>query len=253
MNKVSAVIITLNEEKNIKKCLETVKWADEIVVVDAFSKDGTEKICRQYTDRVYKNEFKGFSSQKNYALGKAENDWVFFIDADERVTPELKAQLDAVRQGAASAVAGYRIPRKNYFFGKWVKHGGLYPDLSVRFFKKSKGRFRDTLVHESVVVDGETGCIGAPLLHYTYEDKNDFINRARFYASLWTREMRGQGRKAGLQGLLLNPLFTFLKMYFFKAGFLDGKNGFTVCCLYAYYTFLKYSGLRGLSSKKGEK
>jgi len=253
VQKLSVIIITKNEEKNIRACLESVRWADEIVVVDSLSTDGTAGVCRQYTEKVFGREFRGFSEQKNYALDRAANDWVLCVDADETVTGELRSEIDSIIKAPGIPCNGYLVPRKNFFFGKWARHCGLYPDYSVRLFRKSKGRFGDTLVHEHVVLDGKAGKTKGHLLHRTYENREDFEERSALYAELWAQERHARGKKAAWFKPGLNPLFTFFRMFFLKSGFLDGRDGFLISRLYSRYTFLKYAGLRRLWKKQGIK
>ena len=241
MEKLSIVIITHNEADNIKDCLETVMWADEIVVLDSFSEDETVQLCRQYTDKIFQSKFTDFSLQKNMVLGRASNEWVLSLDADERVTSQLKARIVSIISEDSEEYAGYYVPRENYFFGKWIKHCGLYPDYVLRLFRRSKGRFQDKLVHESVILEGNAGYLGEPLEHYTYKSIDDFIKRMEHYAALSVKQMRKEKKKSRWYNLMINPLAIFLKMYFLKKGFLDRSPGFIVCVLYTYYVFLKYA------------
>ncbi len=243
MRKLSVVIITRNEANNIEECLESVKWADEIVVLDSFSNDETVNICRRYTEKIYQSKFTNYSLQKNMVLDRATNDWVLSVDADERITPRLKTQIIKVINEESEEYAGYHIPRRNYFFGEWVRHCGLYPDYVLRLFRKSKGRFRDKMVHESVKLNGKAGRIEEPLEHYTYACINDYIDRMKRYSSLFVQQMRRDNKKSRWYNLIVNPTAAFIKMYFLKKGFLDGKLGFIVCVLYSYYAFLKYAML----------
>lgn len=243
MKKLSVIIITHNEEDNIEECLESVKWADEIVVLDSFSEDETVNICRRYTDKIFQSKFTNFSLQKNMVLDRATNDWVLSIDADERITPRLKTQIVMVINEESKEYSGYYIPRRNYFFGEWVRHCDLYPDYVLRLFRKSKSRFRDKMVHESVSLKGKAGWIEQPLEHYTYGSINDFIDRMKRYTTLSVQQMRRDGKKSRWYNLIVNPGAAFLKMYFIKKGFLDGKLGFIVCVLFSYYAFMKYAKL----------
>ncbi|MBI5407894.1 MAG: glycosyltransferase family 2 protein [Nitrospirae bacterium] len=236
---VSVVIITKDEDQNIEDALKSVSDAQEIIVVDAFSADKTVEICRKYTDKVYQLEWQGFARQKQTAVDYAKGQWVLVLDADERVTPELKSEI--VQAISNTDSSGFYIPRENYFIGKWIKHGGWWPDHTLRLFRKDKGRFEIREVHEKVVVDGKTSHLKNPLKHFTYRSMSDFIARAENYSTLAARELKKKGRCAGVFSLTVKPLATFLKMYFLRLGFLDGTRGLILAVLYGYYTFLKYA------------
>lgn len=248
--KITVTIIALNEEDNIRACLESVKWADEIIVSDSGSADKTKEICRGYGAKVFDDAWHGFGKQKNICAGRAKNLWVFNIDADERATPELKDEIfKALSSGGA---AGYLMPRKNFFGGTWVRHCGWYPDYNLRLYRKDKGRFSERRVHEAVTVDGRTSRLNGALIHHTYRDVADYLKRMDRYSSLSAEEMLKNGKKAGFTDLYLRPVFTFLKMYFLKLGFLDGRLGLLLSRLYARYTFEKYYKLRAMQTALGE-
>jgi glycosyltransferase involved in cell wall biosynthesis len=236
---VSVVIVTKNEEVNIEDALKSVSDASEIVVVDSFSSDRTVEICRQYTDKVFQHEWQGFAGQKQTAVDYAEGPWVFILDADERVTPELKAEIVSSISKADSN--GYYMPRENYFIGKWIKHSGWWPDHTLRLFKKDKGRLEPREVHEKVVVEGSAGYLKNPLKHYTYRSVSDFVERMDRYSTLAAREIVKKSGRAWLFALAVKPLFTFIKMYVLRLGFLDSTRGLMLALLYSYYTFLKYA------------
>ncbi len=248
MEKISVAIITHNEEGDIRDCLESVKWADEIVVVDSFSTDRTVEICQQYSDKVFQREWPGFSVQKNNAIDLTTNTWVLIIDADERVSEGLKAEIKEVlslgsfgRNGPE--FDGYLIPRRSYFLGRWIKYGGWYPDYSVRLFRKDKGRFEQREIHESVKINGKTGRLKNPLEHYTYRSLSEYIRRMDSYSTLAAREMAKTGRGSGIGSMLYRPLFTFFRMYVLQQGFREGIYGLLLAILYSYYTFVKYAKL----------
>ncbi len=244
MEKLSVFIITHNEEKNIKACLESIKWADEIVVVDDDSRDDTIKICKEYTDRIFQEEWKGYSGQKQSAMDKTTGNWVLNLDADERVTLELRLEIEDVLASKENVKDGYLIPFKSYFSGKWIKHGGWYPDYHLRLFRKVKGRFGDEKVHEGVKVEGSIGYLKSPVEHYTYNSISDFIKRIDLYTSLFAEDRYKKGKEARWEQLIFRPPFTFFKMFFLQRGILDGYYGFLLAILYSYYTFLKYAKLR---------
>ncbi len=245
MKKISVAIITKDEERNIRECLESVKWADEIVVVDNGSADRTLQICREYGATVYQEEWKGYSAQKNSAVAKTRNDWVLSLDADERVTPELCREMEEALEKNDS-VDGYFVPRKNYFLGRWIRHCGWYPDLNLRVFRRSKGSFGERAVHEKVDLRGKARTLESPLVHETYRTLDEFIQRMDRYSALAAQEMHREGRRTGWTDLVLRPPFTFLQMYFLRAGFLEGYLGLVLSVLYSFYTFTKYTKLKEL-------
>ncbi len=248
MEKISVAIITHNEERNIRDCLESVKWADEIVVVDNGSTDGTIKVCQEYRARVYQESWKGFSAQKNSAIEKTTNEWVLSLDADERIGPELRQEIEKVLQ-EEPPVDGYWIARKNYFLGRWIRYCGWYPDRNLRLFRKSRGRFTERAVHEKVEVQGKTATLIYPLVHETYRSLSDFLIRSDRYSTLAAGEMQRQGRRYRFGNAFFRPPLTFLQMYLLRAGFLEGYWGFLLSVLYSYYTFAKYAKLKDLGQR----
>lgn len=240
MEKISVTIITLNEEANIRDCLESVRWADEIIVSDSGSADRTVEICREYGAKVSIDAWQGFGKQKNLCGDKARNKWILNIDADERVTPELREEISRTVDGDK---AGYFIPRKNYFGDKWIKHSGWYPDHNLRLYRKDLGRFLDRYVHESVAVNGPKGYLKNPMVHRTYRDVSDYLARMEKYSTLAAEEMLNTGKNAGIIDILLRPPFTFFKMLILKRGFLDGTAGVILSILYSSYTLAKYAKL----------
>ncbi len=251
MDKISVTIIVLNEEKNIRDCLESVKWADEIIVSDSGSTDRTVEICKEYGAKVKVEQWLGFGRQKNLCGDRAKNRWILNIDADERVTPGLAEEIRAALAG--SPKAGYYIPRKNYFGDRWIRHCGWYPDYNLRLYRKDAGRFLDRYVHESVAVNGPTGRLKNPLIHRTYDDVSDYLARMQRYSTLAAQEMLNQGRNAGITDILLRPPFTFFKMYVLQRGFLEGGTGVILSTLYAAYTLAKYAKLWEMKKSLGIK
>lgn len=239
MSRLSVAIITYNEEEEIKDCLESVKWADEIVVVDSFSTDKTLDICRQYTNKVFQHEWSGYSNQKNYAINVTTNPWILILDADERVSERLTKEIKEILDKDLG-VDGYYIPRKSYFLGRWIRYGGWYPDYSIRLFRKDKGRFEQREVHESVRINGKTAKLKNHLEHYTYRNLSEYIQRMDRYSTLAAMEMVGEGRRSGPRNILFRPILTFFRMYILKQGFREGIYGLLLAVLYSYYTFLKY-------------
>jgi glycosyltransferase involved in cell wall biosynthesis len=241
--KLSIAIITLNEEKNIRRTLESVKWADEIVVFDSGSIDKTVAICREFTDTVVHRDWDGFARQKNAAIDKTTGDWVLSLDADEPIEPALAKEIREIisRQDSCD---GYRIPRKTFFLGKQVRFGGWYPDYNLRLFRKGKGRFEERVVHEAIKVRGSVGTTRYALLHYAYPDLSSYMSSINKYSSLAVSVMKEQGIgrfQSGWVNILFRPVFTFLLKYIFRLGFLDGKRGLVLNLFHSYYVFAKYA------------
>jgi glycosyltransferase involved in cell wall biosynthesis len=235
---LTVTLVTLNEEDRLRTCLETVGFADEIVVVDAGSSDKTVELARSFTDHVFIRAWEGFAGQKNWALEQAHGDWILALDADEEVSPELG---DEIRQvlGSAGGPDGYRMPRRNIFWGRWIRHGRLYPDWQLRLFRRASGRFVERDVHESVDVSGPIGRLRGALVHRSYRDVADFVERANRYTSLAAAEWARAGRGIGVVDLALRPAGRFLSMYVVHRGCLDGWRGFLLAGLYAYYVFVR--------------
>ena len=232
MNKLSVVIITKNEEKVIADTVNSAVFADEVLVLDSDSIDKTSSIAKEIGARVEQQEWLGFGAQKNKAVDLANNDWVFVLDSDERITSELKNEIIAILENPQ--FDGYQVARLNNFFGKNIKTCGLYPDYSIRLFNRNKGRFNDVAVHESVQMDGSISNLNNHMLHLAYDTVDEFRAKQKKYASL------SQKNKNRFKALI-SPIWTFFKLYFIKLGFLDGWRGFVIAKLYAQYTFWKYS------------
>ena len=240
-SKVSAYVIAYNDEPNIRACLESVSWADELIVVYSYSTDATEKISREFTDKVYQHEFKGFGRLRNEAVAHATHEWVFSLDTDERMSPELREEILRVLAGTPDADA-YFVPRRNYFLGRWIRHCGWYPDYrQPQLFRKSRMRYREELVHEGFDLEGRAGYLKANVLQYPFRDLDHYLAKMDRYTDLMARRMVEQGRRFRTHHLVTHPCFTFAKMYLARAGFLDGMPGLILSGLYAYYTFIKYA------------
>lgn len=238
--KISVTVIALNEETEIGACLESVSWADEIVVVDSGSVDQTVAVARKYTDRVIHQDWLGFSAQKNYAVRCAAHDWIFSLDADERVPLPLQKEIAEILQ-SGSPLEGYYVPRKNYFLGRWIRYAGWYPDYTIRLFNRKSTTFSEREVHETARVDGTVGFLKTPLEHYTYRSLRAFHERMGRYAYLSARQMKKEERRFKAHSLLTHSVWTFFKMYFLQQGFREGIYGLMLSGLYSYYTFLKYA------------
>lgn len=241
MADLSIIIITKNESANIRACLESVAWAEEIVVVDSASTDGTQEIAREFTQHIHIHaDWPGFGAQKNRALDYASKGWVLSLDADERVTPELRAEIEAVLQNPCAD--GYEIPRFSNFCGRFMRHSGWHPDYVLRLFKREKGRFSDALVHESVQMQGSTARLHKPLLHYSYRDFEDVLSKLNSYSSAASTMLQRRGKKGSLAQAVVHGLWAFIRTYFLRAGFLDGREGFMLAVMNAensYYRYIK--------------
>ncbi len=248
MAKLSVVIICFNEEAILEKCLSAVEWADEIVVVDSFSTDRTLEIARKYTARVFQHGWQGYARQKTIALQHASHPWVLSLDADEVVSPELADEIRSLLAGEP-ALAGYRVPRRAYYLGRFLHHC-WYPDFKVRLFRKSLGRWSQHDVHETVLLDGPGGTLKNPLLHYSFLSIRDHLQTIQTYTTLSADSLARSGRTFSLARLLGSPVFMFLQQYVGKRGFLDGIPGLVASVLSAFHEFVKYAKLYELQNKK---
>ena len=246
---ISATVITFNEEANIAGALESLGWADEIVVVDSGSTDATPEICRRYGAAHYSRAWTGYVDQKNFAVEKATNDWIFSLDADERVSPALKQEIAGLLSSDPPNT-GYRIPRVACFMGRWIRHGDWYPDYQLRLFDRRHGRWQGGRVHESVRLDREPGFLNGEIHHYTYRDLSAYLRRLESYSTLAAADYRERGKVSTPLRMLLNPTATFIKAYLMKRGFLDGTPGFVVAVMGAVSVFFKYAKLYELQGQR---
>lgn len=242
---LSVTIITKNEVGNISDCLESVAWADEIIIVDSGSEDGTVAICKEYTDKVFiHKDWQGFGVQKNLALQYATQDWVLSLDADERVTPALRIEIEsAINNPVSSAFA---IPRQAYFLGRAMRHGGWWPDYVVRLFRRDAGVFSEDIVHERILVNSSAMNLSAPLLHYSYTSLDQLMAKMNQYSSAGSNKAYRQGKSSGLLKAIAKAKWTFFRAYFLRLGILDGEAGFIAAFSKAeetYYRYLKLSYL----------
>lgn len=238
MQKLSVVTVTKNEEAKIGMCLESVKWAAEIIIIDSYSTDATVDICSKYTSKVIHREWPGYASQKNFGIDKASGDWILILDADEQVSDELREEIQALLQ-ENSAADGYHIPFKNYLGKRWLKHGGLYPDLHLRLFKKGKARYGNKEIHETLEFDGAAGVLSGAIIHYTYDDFADYLNKVNRYTTLEANFLSQQGYKVKWLDLI-KPIGKFFQLYIFKFGYKDGLSGLVNAVFLAVYMFIKY-------------
>jgi glycosyltransferase involved in cell wall biosynthesis len=243
MATLTVITLTLNEERNINACLASARWADELIVIDSGSTDRTIEIARGFTPHVFSIAWEGYGAARNYALQKASGDWILWLDADERVTPELAREIRSLLSGDDKNVDGYAIARRAYFLGRWIRHSGWYPGRVVRLFKRGKGRFSETRVHEQLQIAGMTATTEHDLLHLTDPDLAHYLNKFNKYTSLAADDMVTAGRPFRLRDLLLRPPFQFVKMYVLRRGFQDGIQGFILAVLSSAYVFTKYAKL----------
>ena len=247
MTPLSAVLITHNEERNLAAALESVRFCDEIVVVDSGSTDRTREIAAQAGARVIRNEpWPGFVAQRNLAADAARHDWILAVDADERVTAELRDEIQAAR-AAGFDRAGYRIPRVVHYLGRWIRATDWYPDPQLRLFDRTKGRWQGGLIHESVRVRGRVGRLRSELQHHPYDDIGHHMRKIDSYTTLWARDAFAAGRRTGTLETVGAPGWAFLRNYVLKGGFRLGEAGLTVSTFNAYYTYAKMAKLRELA------
>jgi glycosyltransferase involved in cell wall biosynthesis len=230
MNKLSVVIITKNSSKYISDAIKSANFADEVLVLDSGSTDNTCEIAKSLGARVEYQKWLGFGKQKQKAVDLAKNEWVFVLDSDERITKELQKEISEILK--EPKYNAYFVPRLNNFWGKNIKRLGLYPDYSIRLFNKKIASFNEKEVHESVVCDCKKGYLKNPMLHLAYESIDEFIEKQNRYSSL--------GAKPNKLKAIFSPIWTFIKLYFIKLGFLEGWDGFIISKLYSEYTFWKY-------------
>jgi len=246
--KISAFVIASNEESNIGACLATLSWADEIVVVDAMSTDRTREIAAEYDARVFSRPWEGYARAREYAISKCRFDWVLAVDADERVTPELRAEIeDVLRQ---TAYDGFLVPRKAFFLGRWIRHCGWYPGHVLRLAKRDRAWVTDRKVHEGMRVRGSVGSLANPLLHHTYPTIESYFARFDRYTTLAAEEMFEESVRVRTADFVFRPLFMFAKMYLAKLGILDGLEGLMLCTFSSFYVLVKYAKLREMYRRR---
>ncbi len=245
MPKVSVTIITLNEAEHIAAAIDSAAWADEIVVVDSGSRDNTAEIARARGARVIERAWTGYVDQKNHAASLASNDWIFSLDADERITPALASEIQALLETGPTR-HGYRAPRVAFHLGRWVRTTDFYPDFQTRLYDRRAARWRGKYVHESVSVDGPVGRLEHEIEHYSFRDLEDQLNRINHYTTLAARQMYEAGRRTNALELVVHPPAAFLRNYVLRRGILDGTAGLTISVINSYAVFLKFAKLREL-------
>ncbi len=237
---ISAAIVTMNEERNIARAIGSLACVDEIVVVDSGSDDRTREIAAQLGARVIEEPWRGYAAQKNFAACSASNDWILSLDADESLTPELAAEIAALKQSGAHA-DGYSFPRLAQYLGRWIRHGGWYPDRKVRLYDRRKAKWVGEYVHESVQVEGTVDQLHGNLLHFTCASLSEHLRTLDRYTTLAAQEVRARGKSIPITCLTVDPVWTFFRSYVLQRGFLDGRQGLAIAWMAALYTFLKYA------------
>lgn len=248
--KISACVTTFNEEANIRRCLESLRWCDEIVVVDSFSSDRTVELCREFTDRVYQHEWLGYIGQKNLIRKMASHEWILFIDADEEVSADLREEILRELQSNDGSIAGYQFPRMVNYIDRWIRHGEWYPDVKLRLFLKDRGRSGGTEPHDQVFVNGGVKTLRGKLYHYTYDGLHDHLETMNRFSSITAQEKFRIHSSFRWSDFLLRPPFRFLKAYLLRGGFLDGRRGFLIALISAFGVCMKYAKLWELEHQK---
>jgi (heptosyl)LPS beta-1,4-glucosyltransferase len=248
LSTIACVVITKNEEANIRDCLRSVHWANEVIVIDAESRDRTIDLARACGAKSFVRPWPGFGLQKNFGMAQASSEWILILDADERVTEELRGEvLTCLERWRPGAPVAYRIPRRNFFYGAWVRGAGVYPDYQVRLFRRGVAQYNDVAVHENLIVNGETGTLVGHLDHYTERRIQDHFKKFGLYTTLAAQEKAKKIRTVGWIDLVFRPLVVFVKTYTLKQGFRDGVRGLIVCVFASMYTFVKYAKLWDLT------
>jgi len=243
--KISATIITCNEESNIARAIESLRCCDEIVVVDSGSVDGRREVAASLGARVVETEWRGYAKQKNFAAAEALHDWILSLDADEALSEALEAEIWEIKK-RGPRFDGYAAPRRAQYCGRWILHGGWYPDRKLRLYRREKAEWVGEYVHESVVLrEGEAARLEGDILHFTCGSLSEHLKTVDRYTTLAARDLVARGAKIPIGRLLADPAWTFVRTYIIRRGFLDGVEGVSIAWMAALYTFLKYAKARG--------
>ena len=239
---IAAVVITKDEEGNIADCLDSVRWADELIVVDAESRDRTVEVARRYTSQVFVRPWAGYGPQKNFGIDQAHTDWILVVDADERVTDQLRQEIqDLLAAEPPPDVGGYEIPRRNFFYGKWIQGGGLFPDYQLRLFRRQAGRYDDVRLHEHLAVRGRRERLRVPFDHYSMPSVSHHVRKMMRYTTLGADEKLKRVRHVSGWVIATHHLGTMLKTLFVRGGYRDGVPGLIVAMFAGLHTFVKYA------------
>ena len=239
---VSVYVLTTNNRRTVEQCLKSLSWAEELVIVDSFSQDGTHEICKPYTHKLFQRKWTGHRDQYQYAADLTTRDWIMFVDADEEIPSELVEEIRTELKGKAKDLDGYFVYRRTYYLGRWIRYGGWYPDGEIRLYRREKGRWEGGL-HAKLVVDGKVGILKNQYFHYTYLDISDQIQTIDRYSKTAAKDMVNNSKPFRLVNLLFSPPFRFFKDYILKLGFLDGIPGLIIAVSTAYYVFIKHAKL----------
>ena len=246
--KITATIITLNEERNIARAIESLRCCDQIVVLDSGSVDRTVELAAKLGAVVVEDCWHGYANQKNLVAEHAGNDWILSLDADEALSEGLEGEIWNLKKHGP-AYDAYTVPRMAQYMGRWILHGGWYPDRKVRLYNRQKGKWQGEFVHETVKVAGRVGHLESNLLHFTCESLSEHLRTMDRYTTLAAEELVSRKARIGLGNLIVDPAWTFVRSYFLQRGFLDGVEGLTIAHMAAIYTFLKYAKARNMSSE----
>lgn len=242
--KITATIITFNEERNIARVIESLRCCDEILVIDSGSLDGTRDVARNLGARVVEAPWQGFANQKNFAAAQATHDWILSLDADEALSESLEGEIWRLKKNETVLLDAYTMPRLAQYLGRWIHHSGWYPDRKVRLYRRDKAKWLGDFVHESVKVEGTVGRLDGNLLHYTCASLSEHLRTLDRYTTLAAQEIVARKNPVPTHRLLLDPAWTFVKSYLIQRGFQDGIEGLTIAYMAALYTFVKYAKAR---------
>lgn len=252
---LSACVITYNEQERIAACLQSLRWCDDIVVVDSRSTDATGEIAHRLGARVIEADWRGYAAQKDFAVAQAQYDWVLCVDADEVVSPALSGEIGALRQAGFPGASGWQIARRTWYLGNWIRHGTWYPDWSLRLFDRRRGGWQPHPlydVHERVVLEGSCARLRGELLHFPYEDLSAHLRTIDRYTTLMATGLHAHGRRATAARLVGDPAWEYFRSLILKRGFLDGWRGWLVAALHAHYVRMKYAKLKALDVSHAE-
>jgi glycosyltransferase involved in cell wall biosynthesis len=249
---VSVYVLTSNNRRTIERCLRSLSWAEELIIVDSYSTDGTYEISKQYTEKVFQRKWTGHRDQYQYAADLTTKDWLMFVDADEEVSPELAEEIRMELARGARGLDGFIVYRSTYYLGRWIRYGGWYPDYEIRLYRRNKGRWEGGL-HAKVMVDGKVGVLENQYLHYTYRGISDQIQTIDQYSRIAAEDLLRNGEEFSAFKLLFHPPLRFIKEYLFKAGFRDGLPGLIIIVSTMFYVFIKYAKLWELKKNLEER
>lgn len=248
---VSVYVLTFNNQRTIEQCLKSLEWAEEVIVVDSFSTDGTYEICQRHTDKAFQRKWTGHRDQYQYAANLTTQNWIMFVDADEEVPLALADEIREELKGGAPGVDAFFVYRRTYYLGRWIRYGGWYPDGEIRLYRREKGRWEGGL-HAKVVAEGKIKSLRSQYLHYTYRNISDQIQTIDKYSQIAAEDMVREGERFSLFKLFFHPPFRFVKEYLFKSGYRDGFPGLVIIVSTMFYVFIKYAKLWELTAVNRE-